>query len=260
VETLADPRSFVRGVAYHRDGRVEISKRTESTIVAIVRGSMPYEVKLRSAGKPGWSCTCPVGEDGTFCKHCVAVALEVAEPEPAAKRPERRRSSKEPDLRQYVAGLDVEVLVELVLEQVESDWRLRERLQAAAVAAGGGSLDVRVWKSRIDAVFGGRDFVSYAEAGGWAHDVFDVLAALDDLVGTGHAAVVVQLAEHAHRRAEGAVRTSMTATGGSPTSPAGSPTSTSKRAEQPGPTRSSWLAGWPTWNSPASSTRSIGRR
>lgn len=120
---------------------------------------MPYEVKLRSGRKPGWSCTCPVGEDGSFCKHCVAVALEVAEPEPAAKRPARRRSAKEPDLRHYVAGLDVDVLVELVMEQAESDWRLRERLQASAVAAGGGSLDVRGWKRRIDAVFGGGDFV-----------------------------------------------------------------------------------------------------
>lgn len=205
VETLADPRSFLRGVAYQQDGRVEISKRSESTIVAVVRGSMPHEVKLRSTGKPGWSCTCPVGEDGTFCKHCVAVALEVAEPEPAAKPTGRRRPSKEPDLRRYVASLDVDALVELVMEQAESDWRLRERLQAAALAAGGGSLDLRTWKSRIDTVFGGRDFIPYAEASGWAQDVFDVIAALDDLVGSGHAAAVVQLAEHAHRLADKAV-------------------------------------------------------
>ncbi|MGH9040433.1 MAG: SWIM zinc finger family protein [Acidimicrobiia bacterium] len=206
VETLADPRSFLRGLAYQRDGRVEIVKRSESTVVARVRGSMPYEVELRASGEPGWSCTCPVGEDGTFCKHCVAVALEVAGPEPAAKRTARRRPSKEPDLRRYVASLDVGALVELVMEQAESDWRLRERLQAAALAAGGGSLDLRTWKSRIDAVFGGRDFVPYAEAGGWAQDVFDVIAALDDLVGTGHAAAVVHLAEHAHRRADKAVQ------------------------------------------------------
>ena len=205
VETLADPRSFPRGLAYQRDGRVEIVKRSESTVVAVVRGSMPYDVELWSVGEPRWSCTCPVGEDGTFCKHCVAVALEVAEPEPAAKRTARRRPSKEPDLRQYVASLDRDVLVELVMEQAESDWRLRERLQAAALAAGGGSLDLRAWKSRIGTVFGRRDFIPYAEAGGWAQDVFDVIAALDDLVGTGHATAVVQLAEHAHRHADKAV-------------------------------------------------------
>ena len=152
---------------------------------------MPYEVELRSTGEPGWSCTCPVGEDGTFCKHCVAVALEVAEPERAAKRTARPRPPKEPDLRRYVASLDVDALVDLVIELAESDWRLRERLQAAALAVAGGSLDVPAWRSRIDAVFGGRDFIPYAEAGTWAQDVFDVIAALDDLVVAGHGAAVV---------------------------------------------------------------------
>lgn len=93
------------------------------------------------------------------------------------------------------------------MEQVESDWRLRERLTARAVACGGGSLDLRTWKQRIEAVFGdSRYFVPYAEAGGWADDIFEVIAALDDLVGAGHAAAVVQLAEHAHRRADAAVQ------------------------------------------------------
>lgn len=78
---------------------------------------------------------------------------------------------------------------------------------AQALAHGGGSLDVRTWKRRIDSVFGdGRHFVPYAEAGGWAQDIFDVLAALDDLVSAGHAASVVALAEHAHRRSDKAVQ------------------------------------------------------
>jgi len=205
---LADPRSLARGSAYQRDGRVEIGKRGKSRVHAVVRGSMPYEVELRAGEEPAWSCTCPVGEDGSFCKHCVAVALEVAEPEPASQGTARtrKRPGEEPDLRRYLAGLDADLLVEMVMEQAAADWRLRERLGAAALAAGGGSPDTRTWTARIDAVFGGGEFVPYAEAGGWAQGVFDVLAALDDLVEAGHAATVVALAEHAHRRADHAVQ------------------------------------------------------
>jgi len=43
-----------------------------------------------------WSCNCPVGEEGTFCKHCVAVALEEARPDRQSKRPDRS-SDQEPD-------------------------------------------------------------------------------------------------------------------------------------------------------------------
>jgi uncharacterized Zn finger protein len=206
IESLADPRSFLRGCGYQREGRVEVKERSGDTVTAVVRGSMPYQVELRRSPKVTWSCTCPVGEDGSFCKHCVAVALEAAGPETSAKRP-RRKGETEPDLRRYLAGLDAEALVDLVMEQVESDWRLRERLTAHAIASGGGSLDARTWKRRIDAVFGdSRHFVPYAEAGGWAEDVFEVIAALDDLVDAGHAAAVVPLAEHAHHRADAAVQ------------------------------------------------------
>lgn len=206
VESLADPGSFLRGAGYQRGGRVEIGDRHGDAVTAVVRGSMPYQVELRRSPKLTWSCNCPVGEEGTFCKHCVAVALEEAGPDHQTKRPDRS-SDQEPDVREFLASLDSDALVDLVMEQVDSDWRLRERLTAQALAYGGGSLDVRTWKRRIDAVFGdGRHFIPYAEAGGWAQDIFDVLAALDDLVNAGHAEAVVALAEHAHRRSDKAVQ------------------------------------------------------
>jgi uncharacterized Zn finger protein len=187
IESLAAPGSFLRGVGYQRGGRVEVGDRNGDAVTAVVRGSMPYHVKLRRNPTVGWSCNCPVGEEGRFCKHCVAVALEEAGPDRRSKRPDRS-NDEGPDVRKFVPALDSEALVDLVMEQVDSDWRLRERLTAQAIAYGGGSLDVRTWKRRIDSVFGdGRHFVPYAEAGGWARDIVDVLAALDDLGRAGHA-------------------------------------------------------------------------
>lgn len=197
----------MRGLAYQNQGRVEIETEGPGSVVATVRGAMPYRIELRRAGKVAWSCTCPVGEDGDFCKHCVAVALHVASDEPEQPRSRLAKSNDGPDLRAYLSGVGTEALVDLLVEQVESDWRLRERLTARALATGGGSVDVRAWKKRIDAVLGdSRDFVPYAEAGGWAQDIFEVIDALGDLVDAGHAAAVVGLIEHAHRRADAAVQ------------------------------------------------------
>lgn len=207
IEGLADPRSFIRGVAYQHQGRVELEARSADVVAATVRGSMPYRVELSREPKVFWSCTCPVGEDGDFCKHCVAVAIEVASDEPAEHPPRRAKGDDGPDLDTYLSGLESDELVALLLEQVESDWRLRERLAARALASDGGSLDVRPWRKRIDAVFGDRrNFVPYAEAGGWAQDIFDAIDALGDLVDAGHAAAVVGLVEHAHCRADAAVQ------------------------------------------------------
>jgi uncharacterized Zn finger protein len=47
IELLADTRSFMRGVVYRRQGRVEIDEGDGDTITAVVRGSMPYQVALR---------------------------------------------------------------------------------------------------------------------------------------------------------------------------------------------------------------------
>ena len=166
---MADPRSFMRGLAYQQQGRVEVEAQSPDVVTATVRGSMPYRVELRRAPRLSWSCTCPVGEDGDFCKHCVAVALQVTADEPERRHPRQAERVDGPDLVKYLSGLESEELVDLLREQVESDWRLRERLTARALASGGGSLDARSWKQRIDAVFGdSRDFVPYTEAGGWA--------------------------------------------------------------------------------------------
>lgn len=44
--------------------------------MATVRGTRDYRVTLWvEDGDLASSCTCPVGGDGLFCKHCVAVAL-----------------------------------------------------------------------------------------------------------------------------------------------------------------------------------------
>lgn len=206
VVELAGPRAYARGALYQHDGRVELRASKRGRVRAVVRGTMPYQVELwENHAKPAWSCSCPVGKDGGFCKHCVAVALTVGASPLFAPRSSARRDDDADNLRDYLGGLDADELVDLVLEQTGEDWRLRERLTAKAATQAGQSVDVATWRKRVDAAFRTGDFVSYAAAPGWEQGVEEVLGGLDELIEAGHADAVVQLAERAHQRAERAM-------------------------------------------------------
>ena len=219
VAELAGPRSYARGIGYHDDGRVELGVVASARAEATVRGTMPYRVALWvDRSSVGWSCSCPMGDAGEFCKHCVAVALTVLEDD-AATGPEilpvdgrsadagRAGADADAEMRRFVGSLEAEELAEIVLRQADEDWRLRERLMIRASAAGGKGIDVRLWRRRIESAFAPDDgFVDYREAPGWAAGVFDVIDALEDRVEVGQADAVIRLTEHAHRLADAAIQ------------------------------------------------------
>lgn len=73
---LAGERYFERGEEYHRDGLARIFTAHDGIVTARVVGTHEYRVKLRAADDGlRYSCTCPLGVDGEFCKHCVAAGL-----------------------------------------------------------------------------------------------------------------------------------------------------------------------------------------
>lgn len=76
VARLTDSRTYVRGVEYVRAGRVRISSQQRDAVTAIVTGTSPYQVRL-AVGRHGLDhhCPCPVGADGAFCKHLVALTV-----------------------------------------------------------------------------------------------------------------------------------------------------------------------------------------
>lgn len=209
---LAGPRSYPRGVLYHREGRVEPEAGEDTRLRATVRGSMPYVVELWVDDvQPRWSCTCPAADDGAFCKHCVAVALSLGSSNPPVTLlPPPPSSPPAPELQElvdFVEGLPRERLEKIVLGVAETDWRLGERLLAEARAGRGVELDIAVWRSRIDDAFAPYgDFVSYREAEDWASDVGELIGVLEELADTGHPVPAVLLAEYAHRRADEAVQ------------------------------------------------------
>lgn len=84
IARLARDVTLERGRAYAAQGRVRAMTRRGTQIVAAVQGSAFYAVALWvSAAGFGYVCSCPVGADGKFCKHCVAVAFAWTERNPA---------------------------------------------------------------------------------------------------------------------------------------------------------------------------------
>jgi len=77
VQSPADTKTFARGKAYSHDGAVSRLEERDGAVHASVRGTHRYRVELAvdDDGELAYDCTCPVGDDGVFCKHTVAVAL-----------------------------------------------------------------------------------------------------------------------------------------------------------------------------------------
>jgi uncharacterized Zn finger protein len=94
LRQLATGRTFERGLAYAEAGRVSNLKRGDHEVTATVRGNRAYRIRLWvEDGDPSFACNCPVGEEGGFCKHCVAVAIELtAGGGAAAQGPAEKRS------------------------------------------------------------------------------------------------------------------------------------------------------------------------
>ena len=209
VLSEAGPRAFARGMSYRQDRRVELLELEAKRVRARVRGSIPYGVTLGLSGADAsWSCTCPVGEDGEMCKHVVAVALAaIGDDDVELLTPVASTSAGENlDVARFVAGLDHDELVAIIVAQAQVDWQLREKLRARAAAATGAPVDEGTWRRRIaDAFAPFGDFVDYRQAAGWAEEVGDMLDAVGELVET-HPAQAVTLLEYAYEQANASMQ------------------------------------------------------
>ncbi len=176
---------------------------TATSAEATVRGSAPYKVYLGvEDGEPVFSCTCPVGADGSFCKHAVAVALVATEPRAAQQQHD---VESHVDVRAYLEGLGHERLVDLVLELAAADELALARLRLEAAKAVTGPPPLRAFLDAIDDSFETDDYVSYREAYDYAARIREVIGAVRGLLDDGEAEAVITLCEHALERAEDAV-------------------------------------------------------
>lgn len=202
----AGDRFFDRGEAYFAEGAVrslqpdDRGDQGDQGIRAVVQGTRRYRVRLWAEdGVLGHDCTCPLGRDDAFCKHCVAAGLawhaggQIARSDAAD---DADIAPQEVDLRAYLLELDKEDLVSLLVDQADEDERLHRRLTLRAAQAVPGSTAVSVWKRTFDEAVSTDDFVHYSGAYDYASGIEDVIESLEDFLRNGQAEKVIGLAEH----------------------------------------------------------------
>ncbi len=196
---LAGERYFERGVEYYLDGRVRSLAGHEGTVVAKVLGTEEYRVRLWVGdGDLGYSCDCPLGMDGEFCKHCVAVGLAFLG-DASGEAPVTTMD----DVKTYLEGLEKGALVRIVMEQAMEDQRLRERLLLRAARMEG--LDLAAFRKAIDDAVDFGEFPNYGSPWDYARGIENVVASIAELLEEGFASEVVGLSEYALAAVEGAM-------------------------------------------------------
>jgi uncharacterized Zn finger protein len=195
--------SYGRGKRYFEQGRVKALNESEGVVTARVRGSEWYDVELRVAsGRLRGECSCPVGRDGLFCKHCVATGLAWLVGQALTDKPQSVSASPEA-VREYLGSLSREQLVDLVMAQSQADERLRLQLVLAVARTRRDGPDVQAIRLAIeDATRSGEAWSEHRDADR-IEKLNAVLDTLQELLKTGHAQAVVELAGFGVERADG---------------------------------------------------------
>ncbi len=178
-------------------------------MTATVRGTRDYQITLGMEDEHlSFSCTCPVGDDGLFCKHSVAVALAyqaAQRPAPGIPSPSDRPTATMDDVRKDLSGLDKEALVNLLIEQAHHDGRLRDRLLMKSARRRAKGLNLAPFRRAIDGAVSASGYVDYHAAHAYAEGIEEVIKTIEDLLKEGYAAEVIELAEYALRAVEDAI-------------------------------------------------------
>lgn len=198
VRHLGGPRFFERGATYAASGRVKKLRVGDEEVTATVQGQRTYRVRLWiEIGGPAHSCTCPVGEDGLFCKHCVAVGLAFAGRDEEPSTTDAADDARAIDIGSYLHSQPKEALVDLLLEQAREDEFLRGRLLLDATKKGGADVDLDGFRVAIESMINVGEFVDYRGMYSYSNGIEQIIDSVGALLTKGHAGEVVELCEHA---------------------------------------------------------------
>ena len=200
LREMAGDRAFGRGEAYFTYGAVRSLHEDGGGIKAKVHGTHTYRVHLwPEHGDLDYDCTCPVGQDDIFCKHCVAAGLAwlaVEQGDGADITGDVASSLGEENLRAYLLTLDKEELVSVLLDETDENERLYRRLTLRSVQATPGTASGTVWKEALDEALDVGGFISYRDAYDYTSGIDEVIDSLEELVREGQSEAAIELAEH----------------------------------------------------------------
>jgi uncharacterized Zn finger protein len=196
LRRMADAVSLERGEDYFLNGQVKALAEHEETITAKVQGTRPYRVKfwIDEEDDLEYSCTCPVGADGDFCKHCVAVGLawlEVGQSKASAQG-EAQQGVTMDDVRAYLLGQDKNALVEMLVDRAMEDDRLRQSLFIKAAKKGAKKLDLATYRRASGHAVEPDGFVDYRSAAQYSRGIEEVIESMEELLKEGYGTEVIE--------------------------------------------------------------------
>ena len=210
VRELVDARTYQRGSEHFLSARVSALDYDgdDDIVEALVRDEPDYDVTLSvdDHGELESDCACPVGINGAFCEHGVAVALawvnRPGAPKPKTSKVRPAAKEKAPTLAAAAKVLlfeDKEVLIKLLLEWAKNDKQLRERIILHAARRSGPTTAIAAARAAFEkaAYVRGSRGLDYGEVRSWAKGVQDAVDPFEQLFHDGYPAAVVELCEWA---------------------------------------------------------------
>jgi len=206
IRALAGKVWFVRGEAYFQQGRVVELSEHNGKLSAIVTGTEDYRVRLWTESNDlAYSCSCPLGDDEQFCKHCVAAALAWLAPAKNEGDAPQRTRDPENDLRAFLEQQEKEGLIAMLLREAENNRSARERLQLDAARQKVSGVDLSAFRRSIANATRTGGFVDYYAAPRYARRIHQAIDSISLLLDDGHSETVVQLTEYTLQKLEKAI-------------------------------------------------------
>ena len=200
---LAGERYFERGEEYHRDDLVRIFAEHDGIVAARVIGTHEYRVKLQAVGDGlRYSCTCPLGVDGEFCKHCVAAGLAWLDQARGTVDAARPAGVTMDVVKAYLERQDGDALVGIILDRAAEDELLRERLLLRAAYEKPVGPDLAAFRHVIEDALNPGGLLDYGSGWEYTQRVDAVLGAISGLLDKGFADEALDLTEYALGTAE----------------------------------------------------------
>ena len=188
---------FARGENYFEIGNVHSVRERDGIIRATVAGSQSYKtaISVTEDGLIG-KCSCPLGQNGEFCKHLVATGLAYIESrKTSGKKTKKAKPITPKDVESYLAEQDTPELVRIIMKQadIDDDFYAMLKMRVAAENAGSNTSEIR---KVLRAAMTIRGFVSWRDTDNYMRSIDRVLDQIRTLLTPKQAAQVIELAEY----------------------------------------------------------------
>lgn len=150
LRSAAGSRSYSRGEAYFQERAVHHLYCDGTQLTADVHGSQIYRVRItNNKGVLDGECSCPVGRDGYFCKHLVALGLAYLD---SKKNGSGGKSQSDFSWKDFLQKCDKAELIKIILEMSPNNSDVIERYRMANLPSKSNDKLCEL-KSKVDELF-----------------------------------------------------------------------------------------------------------